>query len=83
LLSLYEGKTLDLLVTHNGNIKDETLREGIRSGYVPTSGTTAASGYPQPGSGQPSLKSTEFCGFAFPANHYSPRSPQIPSSSDC
>ncbi len=68
LLSLYEGKTLDFLVTHNGNIKDETLKgKVIRSGYVPTSAYYGEqSGYPQPGSGQPIIEVDGILRFGLP-----------------
>ncbi len=63
LLSLYEGKTLDFLVNFTG--KPETIRgKVIRSGYVPTS--AYASGYPQPGAGQPIIEVDGILRFGLP-----------------
>jgi hypothetical protein len=63
LLSMYEGKTIEFLVSRGG--KEETIKgKIIRSGYVPSS--AYQNGYPQPGMGQPIIEIDGVLRFGLP-----------------
>jgi hypothetical protein len=64
LLSFYEGKTIDFVVSHNADGSDVKIRGRIiRSGYVPTH---SIDGYPQQASTQPIVEVDGVLRFGLP-----------------
>lgn len=63
LLSFYEGKTIDFLVSH-GDKQEIVKGKIVRSGYIPSS--SFAEGYPQPGMGQPIIEMDGVLRFGLP-----------------
>src|SRR5260370_28527779 len=64
LLSLYEGKSIDFVIGQNGEKFQTVSGKIVRRGYV--SGSTYASGYPQPASSQPIIEVNGVLRFGLP-----------------